>query len=66
MTKKMQKFWLIIINSITLVRLIGALALPFIFYYKGAAICAIWTIVFFLTDMIDGTLARMLKLCRNV
>lgn len=62
MTKKMQKFWLIIINSITLIRLIGALALPFIFYYKGASICAIWTIVFFLTDMIDGTLARTLKL----
>lgn len=50
-----------IVNLFTVVRLIGAFLLPFIYIYKGSGICSIWTICLFLTDAIDGFLARVLK-----
>ncbi len=53
---------LIIVNLITLTRLVGALLLPVIYIKYGASICAIWTIVLFATDAIDGFLARSLKI----
>lgn len=53
---------LVIVNVITMSRLIGAIILPFIYVKHGASICAIWTIVLFATDAIDGFLARTLKI----
>jgi len=52
---------IIIVNLFTVTRLIGAFLLPFIYIYKGSGICSIWTICLFLTDAIDGFLARVLK-----
>ena len=49
------------INLITLSRLIGAFALPFVFLFKGAPTGAIITIILFATDWIDGLLARKLN-----
>ena len=54
---------IILINLITLTRLIGAFTLPFIFVFKGAPIGAIVTIILFTTDWIDGLLARKLNAC---
>lgn len=53
---------LIFVNLITFTRLLGAFTLPFIYYFKGPSICAIVTIILFLTDAIDGFLARTLKI----
>ena len=53
---------LVIVNLITLTRLVGALLLPLIYIKYGPSICAIWTIVLFATDAIDGFLARTLKI----
>lgn len=54
---------IILINLITLTRLIGAFTLPFIFVFKGTSIGAIVTIMLFATDWIDGLLARKLNAC---
>lgn len=53
---------LVIVNVITMTRLVGAIILPFIYVKYGASICAIWTIVLFATDAIDGFLARTFKI----
>ena len=47
-----------IVNLITSIRLIGAFTLPFIYYYHGASVVATYILVLFLTDTIDGFLAR--------
>jgi len=56
--KIFKKILLIIVNSITLTRLIGAFALPFIYLKYGASTSALVTIVLFSTDAVDGFLAR--------
>ncbi len=62
MNKKVLKtIELILVNTITMTRLIGAVILPFIYYYYGASIVSIIIICLFLTDTIDGFLARKLK-----
>lgn len=53
---------LVLVNLITTTRLLGAFALPFIYIYYGPSICAIVTIILFLTDAVDGFLARTLKI----
>lgn len=53
---------LVFINLITTTRLLGAFALPFIYVYHGPSVCALITIILFLTDAIDGFLARRLKI----
>lgn len=53
---------LVVVNIITMTRLVGAVILPFIYVKYGPSICAIWTIVLFATDAIDGFLARTLKI----
>ena len=53
MTKK-----IIIVNSLTLIRLIGALILIPVYYNFGAKYVAIISLISYLTDFIDGTLAR--------
>lgn len=53
---------LVIVNLITSLRLVGALFLPLIYISKGPSICALITIVLFITDAIDGFLARKLKI----
>ena len=63
MNKKVLKiFELILVNAITITRLIGAFILPFIYHYYGASIVSIFIICLFLTDTIDGFLARKLKI----
>ena len=52
---------LIIVNTITSIILIGAFVLPFIYLKYGANIAAIFVIILFLSDAIDGFLARTLK-----
>lgn len=51
---------LILINLITITRLVGALILPFIYSKYGTSITSIVIICLFLTDAIDGFLARLL------
>ena len=50
------------VNAFTIARLMGAIALPFIYNYKDIPTCALWTICLFLTDAVDGFLARKLKI----
>lgn len=52
---------IIIVNFFTLFRLFGAFALPFVYTDYGSGVCSICTICLFLTDAIDGFLARTLK-----
>ena len=59
--KVLKWFLIVIVNLITSIRLIGAFSLPFIYYYKGASVVAIYILVLFLTDAIDGFLARTFK-----
>jgi CDP-diacylglycerol--glycerol-3-phosphate 3-phosphatidyltransferase len=62
MNKKVIKGFLILfVNLITSIRLIGAFTLPFIYHYKGASVVAIYILVLFLSDAIDGFLARLFK-----
>ena len=51
---------LIIINLITSIRLIGAFVLPFVYYKNGVSEAAVFIIILFLTDAIDGLMARTL------
>ena len=53
-------FKLFIINTITIIRLIGAFILPFIYSKYGSSIVSVVIIGLFLTDAIDGFLARHL------
>ncbi|MDD6272142.1 MAG: CDP-alcohol phosphatidyltransferase family protein [bacterium] len=57
-----KKIELIFVNTITLTRLFGAIALPFIYKYYGSSTFAFWTIILFLTDFLDGFLARTFKI----
>lgn len=52
---------IVVVNLITLFRLVGAIILPFIYYNSGTATAAIWILILFLTDAIDGFLARTFK-----
>ena len=52
---------LIIVNLITSIRLIGAFILPYIYYRYNISYAASFIIILFLTDAIDGFLARTLK-----
>ncbi len=61
MKNKLIRIILIIfINSITLTRLIGSFVLPFIYYKYGVSIASIVILALYLTDAIDGFLARRL------
>lgn len=62
MTKKSIKtLKLILVNTITSIRLIGAFILPFMYHIWGASYASLFIIILFLTDAIDGFLARKLK-----
>ena len=52
---------LIIVNLITITRLIGAIVLPIVYFKFGANFTALYIIILFLTDAIDGFLARLFK-----
>lgn len=60
--KKSKIFKLIIVNTITLCRFFGALILPFIYIFHGINLVAFITIFLFISDAIDGFLARKLKI----
>ena len=63
MSKKVGRiFGLIVVNTITLVRLIGAFLLPFLYYKYGANFTALFIIILFFSDQVDGFLARALKI----
>lgn len=49
---------LIIVNAITSIRIIGAFTLPIIYYKYGVSEAAVFIIILFLSDSIDGLLAR--------
>ena len=59
--KHVKTIKLIIVNLFTIIRLLGAFSLPFIFIEYGVNICALWCIGLFSTDAIDGFLARTFK-----
>lgn len=62
MNKKVFKgLFIVIVNLITSIRLIGAFTLPFIYHNYGASTVSMYIILLFLTDAIDGFLARTLK-----
>ena len=50
----------ILVNSITGIRSLGSIAIVAIYLSKGSFLTAIFTIIFFMTDCIDGFLARRL------
>ena len=52
---------LIIVNLITAIRFFGAFCLPFVYYRSGISEASVLIIILFLTDSIDGLLARTLK-----
>lgn len=54
-------FKLALVNVFTITRLLGAIALPFVYIIKGIDLCSIWTLILYLTDAIDGFLARRFK-----
>ena len=62
MRKVIRNIGLITINLITLSRLLGALALIFIYYNKGISMTINIIIILFLTDLLDGFLARKFNL----
>lgn len=53
---------LVLINAITLTRFFGAILLPFIYSRGGPSVCALITVILFLTDAVDGFLARALHI----
>ncbi len=53
---------LVLVNAITLCRLFGALFLPIAYHLYGINFVALVTIFLFITDAIDGFLARRLKI----
>lgn len=55
---KSKKFKMILVNFITILRLLGAICLPFIYIYARINITSIIAVVLFLTDFVDGRLAR--------
>ncbi len=59
--KKLKYFEIFIVNLITLIRLIGAFTLPFIYHHSGPSVVSFYIILLFLTDAVDGFLARTLK-----
>ena len=52
---------LVFVNVITLIRLFGAIALPFIYIKYDMNVVALISLILFLTDAIDGFLARTFK-----
>lgn len=51
-----------LVNIITLTRFFGAISLPYIYINGGASVCALVTVILFLTDAVDGFLARALHI----
>lgn len=49
---------IIIVNLITSMRIVGAFILPFVYYKNGVNVAAAMMIILFLTDAVDGYLAR--------
>ena len=62
MKKIVKSINMTIVNLITLSRLIGSILLPIIYHKEGISITAIVIIFLYLTDAIDGFLARRLKI----
>lgn len=52
---------LVFVNVITLIRLFGAIALPFIYIKYDMNVVALISLILFLTDAIDGFLARTFR-----
>lgn len=59
--KVIKNFMLVFVNVITLIRLFGAIALPFIYIKYDMNVVALISLILFLTDAIDGFLARTFR-----
>jgi len=55
---KTRKFWLVSVNVLTISRIIGAMFLFPIYFHYGAKTIATILLILFLTDWIDGYIAR--------
>ena len=60
--KSIKTIFIILVNLITLTRFVGAFIIPFIFIKHGISITSLVILCLFLTDAIDGFLARKLKI----
>ncbi len=61
MINKKYNLYLVLVNGITFIRLIGAIILPFMYYLFGISGMSIVAFFLFITDFIDGSLARKLN-----
>jgi len=58
-----NKTAIIIVNGITMIRVVGTIVLPFICHYLSPGALVIYLVSLLLTDSLDGILARRLKAC---
>ena len=56
-----KKVEFLLVNLITLVRLIGSFIIPILYFKKGINSFALFVFLIFLTDTIDGRLSRFFK-----
>lgn len=61
MKKDLKYIKFTIVNLITFSRILGSIILPIIYFTKGIESLAVFVIILFLTDMIDGKLSRYWK-----
>ena len=61
--KDKRKKWLIIVNTITSLRIIGSIFMFPIYFKYGQTVMGIILTILFLTDWIDGYIARKFKVC---
>lgn len=60
---KRKKFWLVLVNSLTISRIIASIFVFPIYFNYGAKVVGYILAIFFLTDWIDGYLARKNNVC---
>ena len=61
--KNNKKFWLILVNILTISRIIASIFVFPIYFHYGAKVVGTILAVFYLTDWIDGYLARKNNVC---
>ena len=61
--KNNKKFWLIFVNALTISRIIASIFVFPIYFHFGAKVVGYILAAFFLTDWIDGYLARRHNVC---
>lgn len=61
--KDNKKFWLVFVNALTISRVIASIFVFPIYFHFGAKVVGYILAAFYLTDWIDGFLARKFKVC---